>query len=269
MSTLGPVLIQASNLSLGWGQVLLRTIGAGNKSLAPVMLSLSEFNELPAEDTDIRSAVDGALIQHGKHSVSVRVTALTIFPYDFWCRRGKPSCETFSDLCTSQLLPRMRKRDKRNCYGTYFGRMMAYTGSVKGEVKRVDQLTHVVKLLRDRKRWPRQSALQLSCFDPAKDHSGQPVRGFPCLQQVSVALDGSGSFAISAYYPTQHIFDRGYGNYLGLCHLGAFIAHETRMKFIRFNCFIGRPELGKVSKTSIGSLVEMVRSKLGASGGDE
>ena len=30
--------------------------------------------------------------------------------------------------------------------------------------------------------------------------------------------------AISAFYPCQYVFDRGYGNYLGLSHLGKFIA---------------------------------------------
>jgi hypothetical protein len=75
-------------------------------------------------------------------------------------------------------------------------------------------------------------------------------------------LNDNKQFAISAYYPTQHIFDRGYGNYLGLCQLGAVIAHETGLKFARFNCYVGRPEFGNVSKGAIDQLVSIVRAKL-------
>ena len=141
--------------------------------------------------------------------------------------------------------------------------MMAFSGVKRDKPKQVDQLSFVIGLLKHRaRRWPRQSALQISCFDPAKDHTGQPVRGFPCLQQVSVVHDGQGSFALSAYYPTQYIFDRGYGNYLGLCHLGVFIAYETGLKFVRLNCFIGRPELGTASKDSLRPLIKLIRQKL-------
>jgi hypothetical protein len=106
----------------------------------------------------------------------------------------------------------------------------------------------------------------LGCFDPPKDHSRAPVRGFPCLQQASVTHDGRGRIAVNAYYPTQYIFDRAYGNYLGLCHLGAFLAHETGLEFTRLNCFVGRPELGNVTKTQIRSLVESVATQLSRPG---
>lgn len=111
-------------------------------------------------------------------------------------------------------------------------------------VRVVNQLQFVIDLLK-RDRRPRESALQITCFDPAKDHTGQPVRGFPCLQQVSIAYDDDGRLAVNAFYPMQYIFDRAYGNYLGLCHLGEFLAHETQLRFSRLTCFIGKPELGE------------------------
>lgn len=74
---------------------------------------------------------------------------------------------------------------------------MASTGLTREGRRDVNQLQHVVGLLR-RKPRPRKSALQLACFDPAKDHTGQPVRGFPCLQQVSVAYDDAGRLAVNA-----------------------------------------------------------------------
>jgi hypothetical protein len=96
--------------------------------------------------------------------------------------------------------------------------------------------------------------LQAACFDPLKDHTGQSVRGFPCLQQVSFAHDQNDGLAVNAYYPTQYVFDRGYGNYLGLCHLGHFMAHELGLQLLRVNCYIGRPELGNATKSSLRAL---------------
>lgn len=261
MSILGPVMVEADNLSIAWGRALLTVFDSSKSSLSPLVVSVSNFKgALPPEDNDIRLATDATLAEYDLNPV--RVSALTIFPYEMWCRRGKLNCSAFKSFCIERLLPRLKARDPRNRLGTYFERMMDFTGLKQGKVHRVNQLEFVINLLKNRKKWPRESALQISCIDPAKDHTGQPVRGFPCLQQVSVAHDGNGKLALSAYYPTQYIVDRGYGNYLGLCHLGSFIAHETGLEFVRLNCFVGKPELGKLSKTKIGHLIRTVREKV-------
>jgi len=262
MSILRPVVFESANLSLAWGQALIYSFDAPKSSIAPMVLSIAGFKSpLPPEDSEIRKAADDALEQQQENPVAV--SGLMIFPYDMWCRRGKPSCKPFSELCISRYLPRLRRLDKRNIHGTYFGRMMAFTGLKNGQPQTINQLSFVIDLInRRRGRWPRQSALQIACFDPLKDHTGQAVRGFPCLQQVSVVHDGNSRFALNAYYPTQYIFDRGYGNYLGLCQLGAFIGHETGLEFVRLNCFVGRPELGGHSKKSIAPLVDFVRGRL-------
>jgi thymidylate synthase len=201
----------------------------------------------------LRAELDRQLLALKKNPSEV--SALTIFPYKMWERRGRPSCESFSELCMTKLLPRMRKRDSRNQYGTYFGRMMAFQGIRQDNLRVVNQLQFVINLMKKDRR-PRESALQMSCFDPAKDHTGQPVRGFPCLQQVSVSQDDQGRLALNAFYPTQYIFDRAYGNYLGLCQLGQFIAHETKLRFSRLTCFVGRPEIGDVPKRALGSIID-------------
>jgi len=258
MSVLGPTLIEADDVSVAWGRTLLHVFNTGKASLSPIVVSISNFSlPLPTEIAAIRQAADAMLVRYGQNTV--RVSALTIFPYEMWCRRNKPRCEEFTAFCIDRLLPRMKKLDTRNRLGTYFERMMAFTGTKQGMPHRVNQLLFVINLLKNRTKWPRESALQISCFDPAKDHTGQPVRGFPCLQQVSVAHDGKGRIAVNAYYPSQYIFDRAFGNYLGLCHLGAFIAHETGLTFVRLNCFIGRPDLGTVSKTQVRDLVQVIR----------
>jgi hypothetical protein len=260
MSVLGVQVIEAPNLSVAWGRAFLTAAAATPATTAPMVISVGGFdNELPEENPTIRSAVDEFLSRTDKNPV--RVSAMTIFPWEMWVRRGRPGSADFCPLCVDKLAPRLKGRDARNRLGIYFERMMAFEGLKGGDTRVVNQLQFVIDLL-NRDRMPRRSALQLACFDPAKDHTGQPVRGFPCLQQVSVTHDGDNELGIHAFYPTQYIFDRGYGNYLGLCHLGAFIAHETGMRFRRLNCFVGWPELGDVNKADVSGLVDVVRDEL-------
>jgi len=128
-----------------------------------------------------------------------------------------------------------------------------------------NQLRHIVEIWdRDRQkgRRPRRSALQVSCFDPVKDHNGAALGGFPCLQQLSIDYDDSDGIILNAYYPTQYMFDRAYGNYLGLCHLGQFIATELNQRFVRLNGFIGSPEIGRaISRRALGALEDIVRQR--------
>lgn len=261
MSVAPPRIVQASSISEAWGRVFLDAYNSTPRSRTPVVLSLAAFpGELPDEDADIRFAVDDALRRCEKNTVAV--SGMTIFPYDLWQRRGRPTCEDFHELCVKKFFPRLKACDARNRLGTYFERMMNFTGVRGGERKSVDQLGFIINLLKNSNRWPRQSALQMSCFDPAKDHTGQPVRGFPCLQQVGLSHDGGERIALHAFYPTQYIFDRAYGNYLGLCHLGVYIAHQTQLQFGGLNCYIGEPHLGDVNKRDVAGLAQAVERRL-------
>jgi len=254
-----PVLLSASNVSHAWGLAFLRAMRTTKQSIDPIVLSIDSTGGLPPEDRLIRDALDSRLVALGCNKVGV--SALTIFPYEMWARRGRPDVATFSRLCVDKLLPRMRRRDDRNQYGTYFGRMMSFSGEKTGRPKSVNQLEFIVSLLNQPRR-PRHSALQVACFDPAKDHTGQAVRGFPCLQQISLGYDDQRNLALTALYPTQYVFDRAYGNYLGLCQLGEFIAHQTSMRFRRLTCIVGRPELGDVNKSDLRALEALVRGRL-------
>jgi hypothetical protein len=254
MSTSAPELIADTNISYAWLAAFRLAVERNDKSITPLVLSLSGFLEdSPAEDTCLRRTLDAELLKRGKYSTAI--TASTIFPYRSWIRNGCPPRDRFFDWYLKELLPRLKARDVRNRSGTYFERMIAFTG-IRGRgaaTKAVskNQLNHIIKdwhRRRARPRRPRQSALQVSCFDPAKDHTGQAVRGFPCLQQISFTYDDDGGLAVNAYYPTQYIFDRAYGNYLGLSHLGQFMAHELRLRLVRMNCYIARPLLGELSK---------------------
>jgi hypothetical protein len=259
---LPPQVFESDNLSTVWGQALLYAHDHGRANSAPIVVSISGLtNGVPKQSDEIRAAIDESLRRNGKNST--RITAMTIFPYEMWRRRRRPPCPKFSDLCVNQLFPRLKALNSQNRYGTYFERMMAYPVLKDGAVQKINQLSFAIDLLNQRaKRWPRESAIQIGCFDPARDLTRQPVRGFPCLQQLGISHDSESSIALNAFYPAQYLFDRAYGNYLGLCHLGEFIAHETNLNFTRLNCFIGRPLLGSVGKSKISSLIQLLRERV-------
>jgi len=235
--------------------------------LSPAVLSIEwSSGDLPPEDPRIRTALDASLKQTIKRSCSS--TASTIFPYRPWVRQGRPACSDFCAWYLDEYLPRHKARVKfagGKISETYFERMIAFGASHEQDGtctgKFVEQLNHISRIWhRDaaKGRRPRRSALQVSCFDPAKDHTGSALSGFPCLQQVSFSYGDTGTLAVNAYYPTQYVFDRAYGNYLGLCHLGHFMANELRLKLVRLNCFIGHPELGNVQKLKLRELEQTV-----------
>ena len=53
---------------------------------------------------------------------------------------------------------------------------------------------------------------------------------------------------MNAFYATQQIFDKAYGNYLGLTQLGAFMAHEMDIPLARLNVMIGIAKLDRIAK---------------------
>jgi thymidylate synthase len=163
----------------------------------------------------------------------------------------------------------MRAQNAKNTYGTYFERLVAFRGSVRKndeyQHKTTNQLDHLIQIWKKREALgarPRHSALVMSCFDPTKDHTGQQLRGFPCLTQVSFGYDDNGGLSLTAFYPTQYLFDRAYGNYLGLANLGNFVAEQMGLTLVQLNFFIGRPEIGSVSKEQLRELASTVKTFL-------
>ena len=264
MTTTKPVLISETNLSYAWGRAFIELVDRPSASPAPLAITLTGFRRgEPEEDEAIRAEVDKALQARSRNSVAI--SGFVIFPYQPWVRRGRPPRGQFFTWCLEKLVPRLKARDSRNRRGLYFERMMQFEYGTANNPQAVNQLAHIIDLWHfcaNQGRRPRQSALQASCFNPRTDHNRQPRLGFPCLQQVSFTYDDSNGLAVNAFYPTQYIFDRGYGNYLGLCHLGAFMAHELGLELVRFNCFVARAELGDVNKSEVQALADFVRSAL-------
>jgi hypothetical protein len=252
-------MIAESNVSKAWARAFQHAF-ANPHEAGPMAVSF----RLPAsgeveEDATLRRAVDLALKAAKK--VSVQENAAMLFPLRTWQCSKAQGRAAFYEHYKTDVFPRIKARVKGKFYGTYFERMIGFGDGSK------NQLEHIIEFWERRakkKLRPRPSALLAACFDPQRDHTFEPLRGFPCLQQVSFAYDRTGKgLAVSAYYPCQYVFDRGYGNYLGLAHLGKFVADALKLNLLRVNCFVAAPLLsGSVTKTSLAPLVRAVERAL-------
>jgi hypothetical protein len=60
------------------------------------------------------------------------------------------------------------------------------------------------------------------------------------MQHVTFVPDyDSRTLAVNAFYATQQMFVKAYGNYLGLARLGAFFADQTGLTLTKVSCFAG------------------------------
>jgi hypothetical protein len=251
MSTTPPRgVIERTGLSEAWLAALLSLTEKRPDPGSPFIISFTGFNEqgLPLESNAIRECVDRELKARG--AVSVETCASMLFPLGnlqlMELRlKHKVSIEELTNYYLTSVYPRLKTQNARsNGRGTYFLRMVNFGGNPKNEGEiGTNQIAKLIEIWSGNKRIV-QSALQLAIRDPRCDLTRNPRPFFPCLQQVSFAYDHTNGISITGYYPTQYIFDRAYGNYLGLAHLGWFIAREMKKKLVRVNCICAHPLLG-------------------------
>ncbi len=228
-----PFMVQEANLSEAWYRAFAEVLHSGE--ISPLVVVVDNIgNDGPAEVPEIRRALDTELVRQGKQSC--HTVANTIFP-SMWNREAKR--EELYDRYR-RILPSMR-RHGRNIHGLYFERLIDF-GHDSEYQGGINQLEHIINT------WNRgnhrRSALQAGIFDPRSDHSNQRQRGFPCLQQVAFARHGLQGLSVTGFYATQYIFERAYGNYLGLCRLGQFMGKEMGLHFSRMVCIATPAVLG-------------------------
>ncbi|MBD3343354.1 MAG: thymidylate synthase [Candidatus Lokiarchaeota archaeon] len=246
------------NLSIAWIKAFLKVMNTNEVS--PLIVSITGFeNGTPIELNEIRRLLDNNLVIN-KTNLNVNQVANTIFPVSIW-NKAKPRQLLYDRYF--RIYPKIKK-DRRNCYGVYFSRMTAYLP--KGSSgKPINQLEDIIKLWTETKRNqnknPRRTALQINIYDPTRDLTSQPRRGFPCLQHVTFAPFGRDGLVVTGFYALQHIYERAYGNYLGLCRLGHFVAHAMGLKLVRMNCFSGIANLGKIPKSALSVLKKQLLEK--------
>jgi len=226
------------NLSVAWLRAFTALAAPGVKAFAPLVASITGFHDgQPEEVSGIRSLLDQALAEYAdqkpaadaeakkqRNPLTCRGVANTIFPGSLW------SPGTDRQLLYkrySAMLPRLKRRGSPR--GLYFERLIAYgRGPQNG-----NQLEHIIDAYRSGLR--RTSAFQATICDPERDSTRQPRLGFPCLQQIAVHPEG-GTLSITGFYGTQYVFERAYGNFLGLCWLGRFLAYEMGLTLKQMTC---------------------------------
>lgn len=237
-----PVMINDNNLSRAWSRLLLGVLDGAGTEVSPLVLSVTGFDDtgVAPEDPAVRQAVDQLLKRKGR--LKVEDVAFTIFPQRVWeISRGD---RTRLFTLYRATFPRWQAMNKKaNGRGLYFERMVMYgRGPCDG-----NQLEWILSQYGSRA-GVRRSMLQATTFDPGRDHVASAQLGFPCLQQVSFEPTAAG-LVVNAFYATQQIFDKAYGNYLGLAQLGAFMAHEMDMPLARLNVMVGVAKLERITKS--------------------
>ncbi|GCE89083.1 hypothetical protein MSKU15_0684 [Komagataeibacter diospyri] len=255
-----PETIVATNLSLGWAAVLDRLARPGVEAISPLSLSITGFGDdgVATEVPAIRNAVDDLLSAKDKRGVEN--VAWTIFPQRYWVMAQGDRTAFFKMF--REAFPRIQQfNPQNNRRGSYFQRMVDFEGGGKG----FNQLAWILDEY-DRNPSGRRSKWQATTFDPYRDMVTTAQLEFPCLQQVSFTFSGDNGLVVNAFYATQQIVHKGYGNYLGLARLGAFIASQMHRRLERLNVFVGIAKMDKIGKTDddFARMLSTVRAELAA-----
>uniref|UniRef100_UPI00404B2364 hypothetical protein n=1 Tax=Flavobacterium sp. TaxID=239 RepID=UPI00404B2364 len=243
------IIREHNNLTDAWIDVLDIVVNSSGNEISPLVLSITDFEE----NKNIRDILNQHL-KDNKHS-SIETVSETIFPNSLYSFCNYDKEKLFSTYLSN--LPRLKAIDAaKNGRGTYFERLIAF-----GDNKKVNQLEIIINALLDKK--TRRSKLQASIFDPSKDHINDAYQKFPCLQHVTFYKSESGGLIINSFYAIQILYQKAYGNWLGLINLGKFIARETGLELVKFNCFIGVEQLEstKISKKEAKKLLNKMKVK--------
>lgn len=250
-----PLFIEEHNLSRAWGKAFLHIIDNAGSEITPLLVTVTDFKSgVPQEDISIVNELNDTLRAFNQQEI--HTVANTIFPQNLWQYSKFDRQSLFDNYLKS--IPRFKALARhKNWRGLYFERLINYgAGPCDG-----NQLEFIIHEYNSRS-GVRRSMLQASIFDPKRDHVTTAQLGFPCLQHVSFVPSKQG-LTINAFYATQQIFQKAYGNFLGLCRLGNFMAYEMNLNFERMNCFVGVEKLESVNgkkSSKLKNLIAVVRS---------
>jgi hypothetical protein len=221
--------VAATNLSEGWLRTLRSVSDAPERRL---FHTVTRITDPCREEPPIRDAANRLLRKLGH--ASVETVANTIFP-----ARLAASSRDHEVLVSRYLAiyPKIKHAHKDNARGTYFGRIVAHPNGKDD----LDQLSVLIGRLRfeTTQRGPKSARYEVGVAGPASEEidfadsfdtyaagRDNSIMGFPCLSFCSLQLD-RGSLHLIAHYRSQWLVQRGYGNYLGLARLQAYIAEQA------------------------------------------
>lgn len=239
-----PHIIEETNLSNAWYKTLAKIDRSPGTEISPLIITITEFRE----SVEMKNLLDRDLIENGLDCIDT--VSETIFPNSLYLFCDNKRDRLYKEY--NKNLPRIKKIDPRNSRGTYFERLIAY-----GEDKPINQLEIIISSLQNSK-VKRRSKLQASIFDPFRDHTNKMFQGFPCLQHITFYKSETGGLILNSFYAIQYLYQRAYGNWLGLINLGKFVANELHLDFERFNCFVGVESLDHLTKDKAKKLLKKI-----------
>lgn len=255
------------NLSIAWARALLGLLGHPRREYAPFLVSIVGLDGAdPEADPDLRDALDASLDANGYDRV--QTVANTIFPQSLW-RRAKGDRKAFFRSYLDDL-PSFVEMDRRNRRGIYFARLVGFglnprdgAGVPHAPTQAISEDGNQLEfIINECKRGGRRTKLQAALFDPYRDLTRSAQQGFPCLQHLTFAPDRErGTLGLNAFYATQQLFVKAYGNWLGLWRLGVFVATEAGLRFDRLTCFAGIEKMDSDKRPRPGDPLDRLRDR--------
>lgn len=236
--------VRADDVSHAWLEAV-----RGLDAIAPKRAALHTMVTIEnpiVEDADIRADADRLLKEF--ELAPIETVANTIFPQQL-----ANASSNHEELVRRYraIYPELKKRWHPNARGTYFGRLVAYQTAAHPDG--YDQLGEIIhRLTLEHARSNGKTAIYEASlreadepemepdedvadefaadasaliFTPGRDKL--PVGGFPCLSHCSFQLDRDARLHALAHYRSQYLIERGYGNYLGLGRLLAYLCEQT------------------------------------------
>lgn len=247
VSLLSPLVIEGKNISLAWGKAVLHILEHKGKEISPLIISVTGFKgtNIVPENFEIRKQLDSLLKE--KKFRNTENVAFTIFPQRIW-QLAKGNRQTLWKFYQYSYESYKKRNPSENNRGLYFQRLVDF-GCEKP--CNGNQLEWILSKYKER-RANRRSMFQAGIFDPARDHVPNAQLQFPCMQQISFVPTQEG-LVVNAFYATQQLLYKAYGNYLGIAQLGLFMAHEMDMELLKINVMIGVAKLEGIGKRSFKS----------------
>ena len=216
--TIGDRYVEGSTLSEGWLGASAVLFRATNFKAVHLMVRISDPQE---EIQEIRDAAAALMTAENKRA-PIETVRSTIFPAR-WAERH-PAPEDLA-LHYREKYEEIRSFPQ-NRDGTYFGRIVAYPRDSE-ETDLSDQLNETIqKLIKEQIKGNKSSRYEISIY--SEQHDVEMEYGFPCLAHLSVHMHERRLY-MQAIYRNEFVIERGYGNFLGLAELQAYIARSVEL----------------------------------------
>lgn len=257
---------EETDLSAAWAKAYRVMRKNPKRELSPFAVTIHNPSGIVVPDSlkhPMVLALDASLEASGKGYQSVELVAATIFPERTWKLCSGDRQELYHEAMLNLRTYAKWEPSKNRC-GMYFGRLFGFCvdhrtgknlGYKEGKAMREaggNQVEHLIRQLKKSVKTGRTVArmqLQAATFDPVRDMTTSAQPSFPCMQHIAFNTDiKSRSLEMTAFYATQQLYVKAYGNWLGLCRLGAFIAGESGLKLTRFTCFANVQKMDKSPK---------------------